>query len=279
MSYRVDLALSLSNLGAILMRRDRTPRPSIRSASQRDPASLVEEHPEDPQLQSTLALSTVGMAVILNTLGRWKECRPLYVESVEIMNRVVAENPAVTEFRAILASLASQLGQYLIDHDEVDAGLSALAKARDQAETIRRTNPNDVRNLNSLASIHRGIGKSRAKQGKIADALDSLRQAIAIGERIVSEDSLFTYDLACGLALYSEFVGRDQSGPDKDSNNNSQRYSDKAMAVLRQAVDRGWKEADWTERDPELGSLRARPDFQELIKTLRRKPGSAPTGR
>ena len=130
-----------------------------------------------------------------------------------------------------------------------------------------------------MASIHRGIGKSRAKQGKIADALDSLRQAIAIGERIASEDILFTYDLACGLALYSEFVGRDQSDPEKDPNKNSQHYSDKAMAVLLQAVDRGWKEADWTERDPELGSLRARPDFQELIKTLRRKPGSAPTGR
>ncbi len=89
---------------------------------------------------------------------------------------------------------------------------------------------------------------------------------------------LFTYDLACGLALYSEFVGRDQSAPEMDPNKNSQHYSDKAMAVLRQAVDRGWKEADWTERDPELGSLRARPDFQELIKTLRRKPGSAPDG-
>ena len=94
---------------------------------------------------------------------------------------------------------------------------------------FRRTNPNDVRNLNALASIHRGIGKTLAKQGKTADALDSLRQAIVLGERIAAEDNLFTYDLACGLALYGEFVGRDRSAPDKDSNNNSQHYSDKAM--------------------------------------------------
>ncbi len=280
LSHRVGLALSLSNLGAILTRHGRTAEAleSVRSANAIQRA-LVEEHPEDPNLQSTLALSTVGIAVNLNALGRSKESRPFHQESVEIMSRVVAENPAVTEFRAILASLASQFGQYLIDHDEIEAGLSALAKARDQGETIRRTNPNDVRNLNSLASIHRGIGKSRAKQGKIADALDSFRQAIAIGERIAGEDILFTYDLACGLALYSEFVGRDQSAAEKDPNKNSQYYSDKAMAVLLQAVGRGWREADWTERDPELGSLRARPDFQELIKTLRRKPGSASTGR
>ena len=218
------------------------------------------------------------MAVILNTLGRWKESRPLYVESVEIMDRVVAENPAVTEFRRVLATGASELGQFLIDHDEIDAGLNAFAKARDQAETVRRTNPNDVRNLNTLASIHRGIGKTRAKQGKTADALASLREAIALGERIAAEDNLFTYDLACGLALYGEVVGRDQSAPDKDSKKNSQHYSDKAMEVLRQAVDRGWREAEWTERDPELRSLRSRADFQALLKTLRQKPKPAPTG-
>ena len=154
-----------------------------------------------------------------------------------------------------------------------------LAKARDQGETIRRTNPNDVRNLNSLASIHRGIGRSRAKQGKIADALDSFRQAIAIGERIADEDILFTYDLACSLALYSEYVGRDQSAPEKNTNRKSQHSPDRAMAVLLQAVDRGWREADWTERNPELGSLPTSPDFQELIKTLQRKPGPDPTGR
>ena len=67
--------------------------------------------------------------------------------------------------------------------------------------------------------------------------------------------------------------------PDKDSNKNSQHYSDKAMEVLRQAVDRGWKEADWTERDPELRSLRTRPDFQGLLKMLRQKTGSASPGR
>ena len=161
----------------------------------------------------------------------------------------------------MLATSASELGQVLIDHDEIDAGLIALAKARDQAETVRRTNPNDVRNLNSLASIHRGIGKTLAKQGKTAEALASLHEAIALGERIAAEDNLFTYDLACGLALYSEFAGQDRSGPEKESNKNSQHYSDKAMVVLQQAVDRGWRQADWMERDPELAFAALPPRF------------------
>ena len=279
LSYRVDLALSLSNLGNILARAGQSVQglAFVREANaiQR---SMVHEHPEDLQLQSTLAISTQGTAVLLNTLGRWKESRPLYVEPVDIMDRLVAQNPAVTEFRRVLATSASELGQFLIDHEEVDAGLNALAKARVQAETVRRTNPNDVTNLNTLASIHRGIGKTLAKQGKTAEALGSLRQAIVLGERIAAEDSLFTYDLACGLALYGEIAGNNRSAPDRDSNNNPEHYSNKAMEVLRRAVDRGWMEADWTERDPELSSLRSRADFQALLKTMRQTSRASPAG-
>jgi eukaryotic-like serine/threonine-protein kinase len=277
LSYRIDLSLSLSNLGNILTRMGQPSKgyDCVREANgiQR---TLVREHPKEPQLQSTLALSTRGMAILLNTLGRWDESRPLFLESVEVLGQIVAENPAVTEFRWALATSTCELGQHLIDHDEIDAGLNALTRARDQAETVRRTNPNDVRNLNTLASIHRGIGKTRAKQGKTALALESLREAIVLGERIAPGDNLFAYDLACGLALYGEVAGQDRSASDKDSNTISEQYSNKAMAVLWQAVDRGWREAEWTERDPELRSLRSRADFQALLKTLRQTSKPSP---
>ncbi len=278
-SYRVDLALSLNNLGFMLKRKGLIPEAfdAVREANTIQRV-LVEERPDDPQLRHTLSLSTRGMSSLQNVLGLWKECRQLAVESVDIMDRVIAENPAVTEFRRVQATAAAEFGQLLIDHEEIDAGLLALAKARDQAETVRGTNPNDVKNLNTLASIHRGIGKTLAKQGKAVEALRSLHEAIVLGERIAPDDNLFTYDLACGLALYGEVVGQDRSAPDKDSNQNSEYYSNKAMEVLRQAVDRGWREAEWTERDPELRSLHSRADFQALLKTLRQTSRHSPEG-
>jgi len=277
LSYRVDLARSLSNLGAVLYRHGRAAEAleSTREANtiQR---TLVGEHPDDPQLRSTLALSTRGMAINLNALGRWQESRPLYAESVEIMSRIVAENPAVTEFRRVLATGAAEFGQFLIDHGALDDGLSALAKAREQSEAVRRVNPNDVYNVNTLASIFRGIGKARAVQGQTAEALVSLRQAIATSERIADEDNLMAYDLACGLALCAEVAGRVPPAPGADPMASSRRYADEAMKVLSRAVERGFGEVDWIERDPELRSLRSRPDFQALLLSLRRKPGVAP---
>ena len=143
LSYRIDLALSLSNLGVVLTAQ-RTNRRGIRFRPPRPTRSSGPWSRNTPKTRNcdTRSLSALGgWPVILNTLGRWKESRPLFVESVEIMSRIVAENPAVTEFRRVLATSASELGQYLIDHDEIDAGLNALAKARDQAETVRKDEP------------------------------------------------------------------------------------------------------------------------------------------
>ena len=230
-SHRIDLALSLSNLGGALKLSGRPAEAfeSVRAANTLQ-RTLAKEHPEESQLRHHLALSTRGMAALLRDIGRWKESRPLYAESEEIMARVVSDNPAVTEYRRAPATGACEFGQQLIDNDEPVAGLNALERARDQSEMVKRMNPSDIMNLNTLASIHRGIGKVRSIQGKSTEALDSLRQAIAIGEQIAVSDGLLTYDLACGLALYARSAVC-PARPGEDSNNPSQQYSDKAMDV------------------------------------------------
>ncbi len=279
-SHRVDLTLSLSNLGAVLS-LDGQPAEALEVVRRANTLQriLVTDHPEELQIRHNLSLSTRGMASLFKTMGRWAESRARFVESEEIISRIVADNPGVTEYRRALATSACEFGQQLIDHGETAAGLDALVRARDQSEIVRRKNPLDTANLNTFASIQRGIGKVRAIQGKFPEALDSLRQAIAIGEKIAGNDGLRTYDLACGLAIYAEVIGRAQPAPGKDSNTQSQQYSDKAMEVLRQAVDRGFRAAEWIERDPELGSLRPRADFQDLVKGLRLKSTNSPPRR
>src|SRR5262249_33152404 len=156
--------------------------------------------------------------------------------------------------RRVAATSSAEFGEYLIDRDELEAGVNALARAREHAEMVRKTNPNDGRNLNSLAMILRGIGKTRAKQRRFGEALESLGQSIAIGERISGDNHMFAYDLACGFALAGEVAANLPADLGKHAQNSAQTYSDRAMAVLQQAVDRGYREADWIERDPDLRS-------------------------
>jgi hypothetical protein len=48
-------------------------------------------------------------------------------------------------------------------------------------------------------------------------------------------------------------------------------YADQAMAMLRDAVAKGWKNVAQTKRDTDLDGLRQRDDFQQLLKKLERE--------
>jgi hypothetical protein len=45
-------------------------------------------------------------------------------------------------------------------------------------------------------------------------------------------------------------------------------YGDAAMKLLREAVSKGWKDVSHMKKDPDLGLLRQRKDFQQLVAEL-----------
>ncbi len=94
---------------------------------------------------------------------------------------------------------------------------------------VRRSLADDLNNLVTLASIHRGIGKVLGKQGKAAEGLESLERALRISEAIARRGSLPAYDLACTLALCSELAAAIPAGVKRDG---------PGGAALRRAVRR-----------------------------------------
>jgi hypothetical protein len=146
----------------------------------------------------------------------------------------------------------------------------SFARAREQAEIVQRSIPDETNSLVTLAAIHRGIRKALGKQGKPAEGLETPGRAVAIGERLKRQDSAVAYDLACALALCSELAASLPQSIDGGGREAAQRYAERSVDELRKAITAGWKDLDWTERDPELGALRDRPDFRELSGALRR---------
>jgi serine/threonine-protein kinase len=270
-AYGTELSVSLTNLGALQQRAGKTGEAlvSIRRALvlQQD---LVRRWPDDAQLRHQLSVTTRGSAFLLKSLGRREESEHLYRESLAIIDRVVAENPAVTDYRRVLATSYVDLGQFLIDRDALAEGMECFSRAREQAEVVQRALADNTQNLIALASIHRGIGKALGKQGKPAAGLESLRRAVTIGESVARKDNLAAYDLACTLALFSELSAALPEASDAGGPEAARRYAEQSVAELRKAIAAGWKDVDWMERDPELRVLHDRADFRELIQSLRR---------
>jgi hypothetical protein len=51
----------------------------------------------------------------------------------------------------------------------------------------------------------------------------------------------------------------------------AQSYAERALALLRQAVERGFKDATQMKQDPDLEPLRTRKEFQKLLAVLEGK--------
>jgi hypothetical protein len=110
-----------------------------------------------------------------------------------------------------------------------------------------------------------GLGATRFAEGRAADAVASLRRAVAIGDRLRSTSSEVLYYLARCHVLLGGVAGATRSGLSAEE---GEAELGRAMDTLRRAVAAGYRSVDWMRRDPDLGALRSRPDFQLLMADL-----------
>ena len=68
------------------------------------------------------------------------------------------------------------------------------------------------------------------------------------------------YNFACIYSLASSKVADKQ-----------QEYTDRAMEMLKQAVQAGWKDVAHIQQDTDLDPLRNRDDFKKLVEELEPK--------
>lgn len=89
-------------------------------------------------------------------------------------------------------------------------------------------------------------------QGDLLNSLGQFRRALAVDERLATlqpQDCVAHYNLACSLAR----MGR----------------IDDALAELRAALERGYCDFAYLQRDVDLEALRCRPGYQKLLHEFR----------
>jgi hypothetical protein len=96
-------------------------------------------------------------------------------------------------------------------------------------------------------------------------------EAAAIGRRLLAsrpEDAKLYVEVACGLALCA--------GAARDDAALARGYADEALAALRHAVERGWRDVGRLKVDPDLDPIRDDPGFRRLITELESPAAAAP---
>jgi hypothetical protein len=99
---------------------------------------------------------------------------------------------------------------------------------------------------------------------------DHVRAAEAAEDlaRRPNPSSVDVYDVACVYARSAAAAGRDPRLSSADRTRLQAQYADRAIALLRDAVARGYRHPVAMKTDHDLDSLRARDDYRKLIADL-----------
>ena len=178
--------------------------------------------------------------------GRPDIALPWFTKSIATLEPVLAQEPNLLRARGSFlkahsgrATARNMLGRHaeaLKDYDkalEFDDGQFRLVLRVERALTLVRL-------------------KEYARAMTEADAVAEARDA----------NAAVTYDAACVFALCAGFA--------KEADQ-AERHAARAVALLKRAVARGFKDVAHLKKDADLAALRARNDFQNLLKELEKK--------
>jgi tetratricopeptide (TPR) repeat protein len=215
---------------------------------------------------------------------------------------LAADYPAVTAYAENLGGTYGNFGTLMRDRGEAAASLNWYAKALATLRPVLAKEPRLVMVRQFLRNAYRSRAEALAQLGKHADAAADWEQALALNDEkqydggyrlqwasalvragqhaaatVAAEELLQTgnaarttlYDAACVYAVAVAQAAK--QAPRHTSSLLAERYARRAVALLCQAVQRGFNNIAHLKKDPDLDSLRQRPDFHQLLAELEAK--------
>jgi tetratricopeptide (TPR) repeat protein len=159
--------------------------------------------------------------------------------------------------------------------------LAFAQKARSLFKHLVTKNPKNANYQRELAKSHNNLGRLQAQAGEPTEALQSFQHAVDLFESLHELDPQDSYNLACTVALSIPMIGvkKESQGTSQELSKGDQLrrqlYGDRAIEALRRAAKGGFLNPQTFQENSDLDSLRARADFQALIKQIEEKPPAA----
>jgi tetratricopeptide (TPR) repeat protein len=264
------MAQSQSNLGALL---DRTGR--LREAEEAFRAALalqkqlVAEFPKVAERRSELAVSHSNLGILLRQTGRPREAEEALCAARDHFGRLLADFPAVPHYRGQLAITLGKLALLKGDSRDYASARQLLEQARPHHLAALQANPKNQPfrdaysiHLARVAEVFLGLGDHE----KAADAAEEL-------SRFACDPATDSYDASCFASRCVPLVMKDARLTEAKRQELARGYADRAMTLLRRAVQQGFKDSAHMKKDTDLDPLRARDDFRKLLQELEAVPG------
>jgi eukaryotic-like serine/threonine-protein kinase len=277
----ISMAKGHTLLGQIFVAQPDGAEPAI--AEHRQAVELLEKvsraHPELSDQAFELAMLLGDLSSLEQVAGKLDSALASISRATEILEQLERQHPGVLNYEHSLASTynaTSDLHRYR--REPADAILFAQ-KAKTLLESLRTLHPEDVSLRIDLAKSQNSLGRMLEQTGEPVEALKSFQRAIDLYESIPVLDARNYYNLAANVAMCIPLIGVkngtvntiDNSRLSKGDQLRRKRYGDRAVELLRRAVEGGFLDLDILRSDIDLDPIRDRPDFQALADEVEKK--------
>jgi tetratricopeptide (TPR) repeat protein len=263
--YRRDLAVSHSNLAALLaeigqpQKAEEAYRASIALMKQ-----LAVEFPNVPAYRMYLAGTSSNLSGLFMKNGRLDDADGVSRDAIPVLKELQAEFPNVPDYANQLAVAMDNRARVLAGREQFSQARELLEGAAHHHQAALKANPRNpiyrqlfIPNRGLLVCTLAALG-DHSKAGKIAEQLATVDIATATD----------AYQAACFLAQCVSVANKDTKLPQDKRQGLADSYADRALALLRLAVSKGYKDAAHLKIDSFLVPLHSNQDFKKLLKEL-----------
>jgi serine/threonine-protein kinase len=265
--YRHELAAIQNNLGLMRQRTGRTEAAArdFREALEIQDA-LVSDFPSRPDYRQSLAVTRLNLASVLEQTDAAEATRT-YQSALVVQERLCGDYPEVPEYlRALGRTLYSLAKLQLQDATaDVAAARSLLTRAVRHHQDALAGDPRDHSSREFLRDDYGVLCLALLRSGAHAEAATAAEEL----PRIFPEAGTEYLRAAAFLAQCATTASADAALSNVARTEQHASYARRAVALLRQAVDKNLFDDPDSLRIDDLAPLRSREDFEALQKKLR----------
>jgi serine/threonine-protein kinase len=263
--YRKNLAKSYSGLGGLLMtiKRSQDAEAGFREALALH-KQLAADFPTVPEHRQDVGGTSNNLGVFLKGIGRTSEAETAYREALALRKQLAADFPTMHHYQYELAATMVNLAELWRDRKEFAQARELLEQAQSHLQTALKANPRHPYYREVFRTHHVALATALAGLGEHTQAAATAEQLARLGWEPADD----TYSAACALALCVPLAEKDDRLAATERKERVGVYAERALALLREAVVKGYKDFDHLKKDTDLDPLRARPEFQELLREL-----------
>lgn len=253
---------------------------------------LVADFPKTPQYRSQLATAYMNNGSMLTEMGHGEAGLGPLQKALALHEALAADFPGVADYAVTLggsycnmgallnelnrpADAQAYLAKALFTLDKVLAGDRAPANARrfrsntlaTRADTLTKLHhyAEALRDWDEALPLMEGSSREVVRLGRANTLARCGKPAEAVAEadtvaRAKSAPFHLLYGAACVHAVASSAMTQDTA--------KQEHYASRAVELLGNAIDRGFKDAEKLQKDPDLERLRSRADFQKVMQKI-----------